>query len=191
MARHNIHHVPVLDGQRVAGMITSHRPDRTAQHLGRVPGRRHLQAAHGGRLVAAAAHQAAAANLAAAEASAYSTGHIVTAITDALTARLLQLGEPSSARAGGLRLGGRRLAGAQRTDRQERPGQLPGAGRRLRRKAARRVLPSLARFVNDGLNDCGYVYCPGEMMADRRMAPAQQRWAEYFRRWTTNPSRRP
>jgi len=46
----------------------------------------------------------------------------------------------------------------------------------------------LARFVCDGLNACGYVYCPGEMMAmtDQWRQP-QRRWAEYFHQWTSVP----
>jgi CBS domain-containing protein len=47
---------------------------------------------------------------------------------------------------------------------------------------------ALANFVNDGLNECGYVHCPGEMMArtDEWRQP-RRRWAEYFRRWTAEP----
>ena len=105
-------------------------------------------------------------NLAAADASAYSTGRIVTTITDAITTRLLQLGEAQAGpAAGGLRLGRRRFAGAQRADRQERPGQLHDPGRCYDEAAHGAYFKALASFVYDGLDACGYVYCPGEMMA--------------------------
>uniref|UniRef100_UPI00404B3DB5 putative nucleotidyltransferase substrate binding domain-containing protein n=1 Tax=Candidatus Roseilinea sp. TaxID=2838777 RepID=UPI00404B3DB5 len=47
---------------------------------------------------------------------------------------------------------------------------------------------ALARFVCDGLNACGYVYCPGEMMAmtDAWRQP-QWRWREYFDSWIERP----
>lgn len=46
----------------------------------------------------------------------------------------------------------------------------------------------LARFVCDGLNACGYVYCPGEMMAmtDQWRQPLQK-WREYFHSWIDQP----
>ena len=47
----------------------------------------------------------------------------------------------------------------------------------------------LARFVSDGLAACGYVYCPGDMMAtnDRWRQP-QSVWRGYFRGWIERPS---
>lgn len=46
----------------------------------------------------------------------------------------------------------------------------------------------LARFVCDGLNACGYVHCPGEMMAmtDTWRQP-QRRWLQYFHDWVQRP----
>lgn len=46
----------------------------------------------------------------------------------------------------------------------------------------------LAKIVSDGLNACGYVYCPGDMMATnpqwcQRMAV----WRGYFQKWVTTP----
>ncbi|MCF6370224.1 DUF294 nucleotidyltransferase-like domain-containing protein [Rhizobium halophilum] len=45
-----------------------------------------------------------------------------------------------------------------------------------------------ARFVSDGLNTCGYVYCPGDMMAtNRRWCQPVKVWREYFRHWIETP----
>ena len=42
----------------------------------------------------------------------------------------------------------------------------------------------LARFVSDGLNACGYEYCPGDMMATNpRWCQPQRVWREYFHSW--------
>ena len=47
----------------------------------------------------------------------------------------------------------------------------------------------LARFVCDGLNTCGYVYCPGDMMAtaDRWRQPISV-WRQYFQGWINTPN---
>ncbi|AJE48615.1 putative nucleotidyltransferase substrate binding domain-containing protein [Celeribacter indicus] len=46
----------------------------------------------------------------------------------------------------------------------------------------------LARFVCDGLDACGYVYCPGEMMAmTPRWCQRQAVWEGYFEKWIAAP----
>ncbi|WP_269580798.1 DUF294 nucleotidyltransferase-like domain-containing protein [Roseibium sp. Sym1] len=47
----------------------------------------------------------------------------------------------------------------------------------------------LARFVSDGLNTCGYVYCPGEMMATNpRWCQPVAVWKSYFDGWIAKPN---
>ncbi|MEH6772452.1 MAG: DUF294 nucleotidyltransferase-like domain-containing protein [Cereibacter changlensis] len=47
---------------------------------------------------------------------------------------------------------------------------------------------ALARFVSDGLNACGYVYCPGDMMATNpQWRQPLKVWREYFQRWVQQP----
>ncbi|MEW9616238.1 DUF294 nucleotidyltransferase-like domain-containing protein [Shinella sp. S4-D37] len=47
---------------------------------------------------------------------------------------------------------------------------------------------TLARFVSDGLNACGYVYCPGDMMATNpRWCQPVRVWRTYFQSWITTP----
>ncbi len=190
MARHNIHHVPVLDGQRVAGMITA--TDLTEQHSTSavyLAGDIHKQSTIEGLAAAAAKVKQLQRTLAAARASAYSTGQIITAITDAITARLLVLGEA--------RLGPPPVdyawvaAGSQARSEQTAKSDQDNClliDDRYDEAQHGAYFKALANFVNDGLNACGYVYCPGEMMArtDEWRQP-RQRWAEYFRRWTRAP----
>jgi len=46
----------------------------------------------------------------------------------------------------------------------------------------------LARFVSDGMNAAGYVYCPGEMMATNpRWCQPARVWRRYFRGWIDSP----
>ncbi|MQQ09711.1 CBS domain-containing protein [Epibacterium sp. SM1979] len=47
---------------------------------------------------------------------------------------------------------------------------------------------TLAKFVSDGLNTCGYVYCPGDMMATNpRWCQPLKVWNEYFNTWINKP----
>ena len=48
----------------------------------------------------------------------------------------------------------------------------------------------LAQFVCDGLNTCGYVYCPGDMMATNpRWCQPLDIWRDYFAGWIKSPSK--
>lgn len=48
----------------------------------------------------------------------------------------------------------------------------------------------LAHFVCDGLNECGYVYCPGDMMAtNERWQQPQSVWRSYFESWIATPDK--
>ena len=47
---------------------------------------------------------------------------------------------------------------------------------------------ALAKFVSDGLDACGYVYCPGDMMATNpRWCQPLRVWREYFAGWVATP----
>lgn len=47
---------------------------------------------------------------------------------------------------------------------------------------------ALAKIVSDGLDACGYIYCPGDMMATNpRWCQPLRVWRDYFRRWIAVP----
>lgn len=47
----------------------------------------------------------------------------------------------------------------------------------------------LATFVSDGLAKCGFIYCPGNIMAtNHQWRQPQKKWHEYFRKWVETPS---
>ncbi len=190
MARHNIHHVPVLDGQRIVGMITA--TDVTEQHSTSavyLAGEVYKQTSIDGLKAASGRIKRLQHSLASAQASAYSSGHIITAITDAITSRLLQLAE--------MQLGPAPVdyvwvaAGSQARNEQTAKSDQDNCmvlddGFDEAQHGA--YFKALAQFVCNGLDACGYIYCPGEMMAmtDTWRQP-QRRWAEYFARWTSVP----
>ncbi len=48
---------------------------------------------------------------------------------------------------------------------------------------------ALAARVSQGLNDCGYVFCPGDMMATNpRWCQPVRVWRDYFRGWIATPN---
>ncbi len=47
---------------------------------------------------------------------------------------------------------------------------------------------ALASFVCDGLNACGFVYCPGDVMAtNQKWRQKKSVWDQYFHRWISVP----
>ena len=47
----------------------------------------------------------------------------------------------------------------------------------------------LAKFVSDGLDICGYFYCPGDMMATNpRWCQPVHVWRDYFNGWIGKPN---
>ncbi len=120
---------------------------------------------------------------------AYKVGKLVTSITDALTKRLLVLA--------GKRLGPAPVpwlwlaCGSQ--GRREQTGFSDQDNCLIlddsyAAEADEPYFAELARFVSDGLDACGYYYCPGEMMATtpRWRVPLRQ-WRAYFRGWIAEP----
>jgi len=190
MARHNIHHVPVMDGQQVVGMITA--TDVTEQHSTSavyLAGDIHKQTTLEGLVACAARVKTLQKHLAAAGASAYATGHIVTAIADALTVRLLHLGEarfgPAPVDYAWVAAGSQARSEQTAKSDQDNCMVLDDAYDEAAHGA---YFKQLATWVCDGLAACGYIHCPGEMMAmtDQWRQPRKV-WRGYFRQWIDTP----
>jgi len=48
---------------------------------------------------------------------------------------------------------------------------------------------NLAHFVCDGLAECGFIYCPGDIMATNpKWRQPQKTWQKYFHAWVETPS---
>ena len=190
MTRHNIHHVPVMDSQRLVGMVTA--TDLTRQqstspvYLARDI---HRQTTLEGLVDIGRQIKGLQKKLSAANTSAYNTGHIITAITDGLTLRLIQLAEAE--------LGPPPIpyvwvaAGSQ--GRCEQTAKSDQDNCMVLDDAYEPTLhgdyfKTLARRVCDGLAACGYIHCPGEIMAmtDAWRQPLHV-WRQYFQRWTETP----
>ncbi len=194
MTRHNIHHLPVLDsnaaGAQVLGVVSLSdlqvQQDNSAVFLA---GEIYRQPDVPGLVRASTRIRSLQRQLAAAGASAYASGHVITAITDALTTRLLEL---ATARLGPPPLpyawvaAGSQARGEQ-TARSDQDNCLL-LDDSFDSAEHGRYFEALARYVCDGLDACGYMHCPGGIMA---MTEAWRQplaaWAQYFENWIERP----
>ncbi|MDO9143608.1 putative nucleotidyltransferase substrate binding domain-containing protein [Rhodoferax sp.] len=190
MARHNIHHIPVMEGGDILGMITA--TDLTEQHSTSavyLAGDIYKQSSLDGLKSISTRVRQLQQHLAAADASAYSTGHIITAITDAITIRLIHLAEAQ--------LGPAPVdyvwvaAGSQARNEQTAKSDQDNClilDDAFDEAAHGAYFKTFSKFVCDGLAECGYIHCPGEMMAMTDIWRQPRRvWAEYFRKWVDSP----
>jgi len=191
MTRRNIHCLPVVDGHRVLGMLTTtdlvrHESANPVYLVGDVHKAASAEALAeiGGRVPELQAQ------LVAAGANERQIGEALATVNDAITGRLLALAEAKLGAppvryawvAGGSQ--GRREQTAQ-TDQDNAlildDALAPGDDE---------YFGALARFVNDGLNACGLAYCPGEVMASNpKWRQPAARWRRYFDTWIETPER--
>ncbi|MDX2258988.1 MAG: DUF294 nucleotidyltransferase-like domain-containing protein [Hyphomicrobiaceae bacterium] len=190
MMTRNISHLPLTEDGALVGILTHtnlvRAQSRSAIYM---IGQIHRQADTEGIAGIVRGVPELLASLVDAGSSAHKIGRIITSITDAATARLATLAEA--------RLGPPPVAylwaacGSQ--GRQEQTGTtdqdnclvLDDA---FDAAAHGAYFEALARFVCDGLNACGYVYCPGDMMATNpRWRQPVATWRGYFRGWIERP----
>ncbi len=189
MSRHNVHHLPVVDGEILRGVVTTTdlmrlQADNPVYLVGSVWKQDSVDdlAAVSGRLPEVVIQ------LVEADARADDITRVVTAVTDAITQRLIELAETQ--------LGDPPVPYAWLTlGSQARQEQTAHSDQDHALLLADAVEPGhdayfeqLATFVSDGLHACGYAYCPGEVMAttDRWRQPLAT-WRSYFDEWIQEP----
>jgi CBS domain-containing protein len=190
MSRHNIHHLPVMDDGGLKGCMTATNvldsqapsPILLATRIHRCPSPDCMRDIVAGvpPLVFHMVDQGT---------SADAIGHVVSTLTDAVTERLIRLAEE--------KLGPAPIpylwlaAGSQ--GRQEQTALSDQDNCMILHDSYDPAVHGdyfreFTRFVCGGLDACGYVYCPGEMMAqtDEWRQPLSV-WKRYFRRWIEEP----
>ncbi|PKR60224.1 DUF294 nucleotidyltransferase-like domain-containing protein [Thalassospira lohafexi] len=190
MTRNNIRHLPVLKDGKAVGMITTNnllaRQSLSAVYMaGKIS--KLNDPADMAKVIAQVPELLS--HLIEAGATSQNAGHIVTTLSDAATVRLLQLAEeklgpppvPYVWMAGGSQ--GRQEQTA--ISDQDNCLILDDA---YVEEAHGAYFKALAEFVCDGLNDVGYVFCPGDMMAKTTewRQPAKV-WQNYFNKWIEQP----
>ncbi|MFD3191370.1 DUF294 nucleotidyltransferase-like domain-containing protein [Sedimentitalea sp. HM32M-2] len=189
MMEHNIGHIPIVKGGNLVGIVT--RTDLTR-----------FQAVSSAELVSAISRADTAADMARVTAEiprllvqlvAGGNRHevvtrLITDIADTATRRLLKLAE---AELGPPPVPYLWLAcGSQ--GRQEQTGVSDQDNCLFLDDAVREAdMPyfhALAKYVSDGLDTCGYFYCPGDMMATNpRWCQPVRVWQQYFQGWIAKP----
>ena len=190
MARQNIHHLPVMRGDKVVGMLTAtdlskHHTTSAVYLVGDIYKKNQVEEM---KQTSARVPQLLL-SLASADATAESAGYVITAVTDAITSRLLQLAEeklgPPPTPYAWLAAGSQ--ARSEQTAKSDQDNCLL-LGDGYRPDSHGDYFRELSKFVCDGLDACGYIYCPGEMMAitDKWRQPLRS-WKKYFNKWTEQP----
>ena len=190
MMAESIRHLPVMDGQRLAGMISqtdilranniepvslNHAINRASdvENLSRV----------------AAEIPALIVKLVARDTRAIEIGKVLTTLSDGITRRLLKLAE---SRFGTPPCDYAWLAFGSQGRQEQALGSDQDNALMLPDDAGvecAHYFRDLAGFVNDGLNQCGMPYCPGEIMAkNEKWRMTLSGWKKCFSGWIEEPS---
>lgn len=190
MTRAGYHHLPVMDKNIVAGIITTsdlmlakqNDPVYLVQHISRqrsVPRLQSVVESMPNMLVEWAGSGIRARQI----------SQILTAISDAVTGRLIELAIEQQGAAPtafcwlgfGSQARGEQLIGADQDNGLLISDEL--------REEDKPWFERLAKFVSDGLNACGYVYCPGDVMAtNNEWLQSLAGWQQTVDRWTRSPT---
>ncbi|WP_298443498.1 DUF294 nucleotidyltransferase-like domain-containing protein [uncultured Ferrimonas sp.] len=189
MGQRRIHHLPVVADNQVVGMLTSTDLLRLSSTdllhlLGQIS-----RCASIDELVELSRQcPALLQQMISADARAQEIGRVLTQLTDSLTQRLLELGQQQ--------LGPAPMAwcwlafGSQaRMDQAGRSDQDNGLLLASEPDSEQRqYFSQLATMVCDGLDRCGYVHCPGEIMAmNPHWCLSQRGWLQQFKQWIDQP----
>ena len=189
MTEHHYHHLPVMDGSTVKGMITATDIARYQSNHGGFVVNDIRKASSLAELVHAASRlPEMQLQMVQANASPHHIGEVVSHISDTLTCRLIELAidDLGAAPVPWVWLCGGSQARREQSSHSDQDNalliadELPEGGDVW--------FEALAKRVTDGLNDCGFVYCPGDAMASNPQwrQPLRQ-WQRYFSGWIDAP----
>ena len=192
MMQSNIHHLPVTSDGRLIGMVS--RSDFMR-----------LETEHPLYLVSDIGKQVTAAGVVAScrrvpgliigqmesDANGEQLGKFITMITDTVTRQLLRIAEaelgPPPCDYAWAALGSQGRSEQSAKSDQDNALVLSNEAT----EADDDYFAAMAKVVNDGLDACGYVYCPGEVMASNpKWRQPLDRWKAYFADWMTVPEQK-
>ncbi|MBS1270542.1 MAG: Arabinose 5-phosphate isomerase KdsD [Gammaproteobacteria bacterium] len=190
MMRHNIHHIPIFNKRELVGVVSVSDIIQYETHGGvyliadlfkqtDVAGLREISSRLPQTFV----------RLVRADANSTAIGNAISRVGVAVIQRLLQLGEgqlgPPPVPYCFLALGSQ--AREEQTDKTDQDNAMI-LDDRFDAAKHDAYFESLAKFVCDGLNECGYDYCPGDIMStnDRWRQPLAA-WKKTFNEWINNP----
>lgn len=190
MSRHNVHHLPVMQGNNCVGMVTTTDIIRTQQdHPVYLIGEIHRQTTLDGLENCSNQINNLALILGKQQVPAHEAGHIITTITDALTQKLIQLAQQELGDApcifSWLAFGSQaRMDQSLNADQdnallleKEPTGQIG------------EYFTALADYVCQGLARCGVSLCPGNIMASNpELRLSLKGWSRQFSHWIAIPT---
>jgi CBS domain-containing protein len=189
MTRLNVHHLPVLDDGRVVGVISTSdlvrfQSANAVYMVGDIHKAQDLETL----VQISSTVPELQVYLVTSGATADQVGQAVSAVTDAITVRLLELGE---AKLGPPPVPYAWMAGGSQA-RREQSSHSDQDNALLIADHAKpeddEYFAALANFVNDGLDACGYFYCPGDVMAKNpKWRQPLRIWRKYFTNWIERP----
>lgn len=189
MTRKQIHHLPILKKNKPIGMLTT---SDIVRHLSASP-----------TMIASDIYKANSVEslkkisarlpelqlqLSLSSATAKHIGEVLSSMTDAITTRLINLAEENLGEApvNYVWLAGGSQARNEQTSHSDQDNALIISNDL--KPEDEDYFKKLANFVCDGLNECGYIYCPGNAMAsnDEWRQPIKV-WKGYFKKWIGQP----
>lgn len=192
MTRLNVHHLPVLDGERVVGLISTTDLTRfQSANAVYLVGDIHRASSIETLVQISSKIPELQVHLVNGGATANHVGQAISAVTDAITRRLIDLaeadlGSPPVAYAW---LVGGSQARREQSSHSDQDNALLIADHAKADDDA--YFAALAKFVNDGLDACGFVYCPGDVMASNpKWRQPLRIWHKYFTNWILKPEPR-
>lgn len=190
MSTNNIHHLPVMKQDKLHGVLTA---TDIVKKLHTEPvyliGEASRQEDHEGLARVAKKIPTLLSNMIARDARAEEVGKVVTTVTDAITRQLITqaiklYGEPPVSF---VWLGFGSQGRQEQSAKSDQDNGLLISNDYKPEHAG--YFRDLAHYVCDGLNECGYVYCPGDVMAtnDRWRQPLRD-WQACFFEWIDQPA---
>ena len=189
MTRMSVHHLPVLEDGQLKGIISTSDLIRYQSANGPYLVREILRADSIQDLQAAAKRlPKLQVQMVGTGASADNIGQVISSVTDALTQRLIQLAEQTlgAAPVPYAWVAGGSQARYEQTSYSDQDNALIISD--AMKPADDQYFQALARFVSDGLNACGFIYCPGDAMATNpKWRQPLSKWRRYFNSWIERP----
>ena len=189
MSRLNVHHLPVMDEGKVLGVLSTSDLVRV-QSANAVYLVGDIRKANSVDTLVAISGKLSELQiqLVASGATSDQIGQAVSAVTDSITLRLLELAEAEfgSPPVPYCWIAGGSQARREQSSHSDQDNALIIADHMKPEDDA--YFAALAKFVNDGLDACGYIYCPGEVMASNpKWRQPLNIWTKYFNTWIKRP----
>jgi CBS domain-containing protein len=189
MTRLHVHHLPVMKGEDLVGMITAtdlarHQSTNSAYMAVDIRKAKSVE----DLIKASQRLPSLQMQLSSASATALHIGEAISCITDSITARLLEMAEEKLGKppVSYVWMAGGSQARYEQSSHSDQDNALLISDDMTAEDEP--YFEALAKFVNDGLNACGFVYCPGDAMASNpKWRQPLRVWKQYFASWIEKP----